>query len=158
MYFCLHLFINRVPVYYGVFFIFVHVCILFVDGSLLYMNLPSMWYYGSMHVRMFVCIVITYSKGKNQPGKVANPARGQLAEQGKQLIPCSRSRLRIWSRKMDSAALSRVSLLVSILRLNLVLTVYLTGLLPSSAAASIYYRYTLRSMNAAVHVCTYYVP
>ena len=25
-----------------------------------------------------VCMVITYSKGKNQPGKVANPARGQL--------------------------------------------------------------------------------
>ena len=25
-----------------------------------------------------VCIVITYSKGKDQPGKVANPARGQL--------------------------------------------------------------------------------
>ena len=27
---------------------------------------------------MYVCIVITYSKGKDQPGKVANPARGQL--------------------------------------------------------------------------------
>ena len=27
---------------------------------------------------MFVCMVITYSKGKDQPGKVANPARGQL--------------------------------------------------------------------------------
>ena len=25
-----------------------------------------------------VCMVITYSKGKDQPGKVANPARGQL--------------------------------------------------------------------------------
>ena len=24
------------------------------------------------------CMVITYSKGKDQPGKVANPARGQL--------------------------------------------------------------------------------
>ena len=27
---------------------------------------------------MYVCMVITYSKGKDQPGKVANPARGQL--------------------------------------------------------------------------------
>ena len=32
---------------------------------------------------MYVCMVITYSKGKNQPGKVANPACGQLAERGK---------------------------------------------------------------------------
>ena len=32
---------------------------------------------------MYICIVITYSKGKDQPDKVANPARGQLAEQGK---------------------------------------------------------------------------
>ena len=27
---------------------------------------------------MYVCMAITYSKGKDQPGKVANPARGQL--------------------------------------------------------------------------------
>ena len=27
---------------------------------------------------MYVCMVITYSKRKDQPGKVANPARGQL--------------------------------------------------------------------------------
>ena len=27
---------------------------------------------------MYVCMVITYSKGKDQPGKVANFARGQL--------------------------------------------------------------------------------
>ena len=27
---------------------------------------------------MYVCMVITNSKGKDQPGKVANPARGQL--------------------------------------------------------------------------------
>ena len=25
-----------------------------------------------------MCMVITYSKGKDQPGKIANPARGQL--------------------------------------------------------------------------------
>ena len=27
---------------------------------------------------MYVCVAITYSKGKDQPGKVVNPARGQL--------------------------------------------------------------------------------
>ena len=27
---------------------------------------------------MYVCMVITYSKGEDQPSKVANPARGQL--------------------------------------------------------------------------------
>ena len=27
---------------------------------------------------MYVCIVITYSKGTDQQGKVANPSRGQL--------------------------------------------------------------------------------
>ena len=31
-----------------------------------------------MCVCMHVYMVITYSKGKDQPGKVANPARGQL--------------------------------------------------------------------------------
>ena len=44
-------------------------------------------------------MVITHSKSMDQPGKVANPARGQR-----------------------SAVPSRVSLLISILRLNLVLT------------------------------------
>ena len=27
---------------------------------------------------VYTCMIITYSKGKDQPGKVANPARGQL--------------------------------------------------------------------------------
>ena len=53
-----------------------------------------------------LCMVITYSKSKDQPDKVANPAR---------------SRLRIWSRKTGLAAPSRVSLLISILS-KLVLT------------------------------------
>ena len=44
------------------------------------------------------------------------------AEQGKTIFPCPRSRLRIWSRETDSAVPSRVSLLISILRVNLVLT------------------------------------
>ena len=31
-----------------------------------------------MYVCMYVCMVITYSKSMDQPGMVANPARGQL--------------------------------------------------------------------------------
>ena len=63
------------------------------------------------------CNVITYSKGKGQPGKFANPARGQLNRED-EYFPV----LRIWSRETGSAVPSRVSLLISILRLNLVLT------------------------------------
>ena len=65
-------------------------------------------------------MVITYSKSMDQPGKVASPARGQLNRENEYSPP--RSRLRIWSRETGSAVLSRVSLLISILRLNLVLT------------------------------------
>ena len=32
----------------------------------------------SLYTGVYVCIVITYNKSKDQPGKVANPARGQL--------------------------------------------------------------------------------
>ena len=63
----------------------------------------------------------TYSKSMDQPGKVANPARGQLNREEKE-NSCSRSCLGIWSRETSSAVPSRVSLLISILRLNLVRT------------------------------------
>ena len=55
----------------------------------------------------------------NQPGKVANPARGQLNRE--KIFPCPRACLRICSRETGSAVPSRVSLLISILKLNLVL-------------------------------------
>ena len=42
------------------------------------------------------------------------------------IFPCPRACLRIWSREMGSAVPSRVSLLISILRLNLVLTYGIT--------------------------------
>ena len=70
----------------------------------------------------------------NQPGKVTNPARGQLNREN-EYFSVPRSSLKIWSRETDSAVPSRVKLLISIHRLNLVLT---QGFLPSSAAASIY--------------------
>ena len=56
----------------------------------------------------------------DQPGKVANPARGQVNRE--KIFPCPRACLRIWSRETGSAVPSRVSLLISVLRLNLVLT------------------------------------
>ena len=57
----------------------------------------------------------------DQPGKDANPARGQL-NRGK-MSPCPHACLRIWSRETGSTVRPcRVSLLISILRLNLVLT------------------------------------
>ena len=55
----------------------------------------------------------THSKSMDQPGKVANPARGQLNREN--IFRCPRWRLRIWSRETGSAASSRVSLLISIL-------------------------------------------
>ena len=33
---------------------------------------------GTEDTSMYVCMVITYSKGNDQPGKVANPACSQL--------------------------------------------------------------------------------
>ena len=58
----------------------------------------------------------------DQPGKVANPARGKLNRENEYFPVRVRSRLRIWSRETGSAVPSRVSLLISILRLKLVLT------------------------------------
>ena len=63
----------------------------------------------------------TYSKSMVHPGKVANPARGQLNREN-EIFPRPRSCLRIWSRETGSAVPPRVSLLISILRLNPVLT------------------------------------
>ena len=62
------------------------------------------------------------SKRKNQLGKIVNLAPSRSAEQGKCFFSCPRLRLKIWSRETGSAIPSRVSLLISILRLKLVLT------------------------------------
>ena len=63
----------------------------------------------------------TYSKSMDQPGKVANLARGQLNRENT-YFHSPYLRLGIWSRETGSAVPSRVSLLISILRLDLVLT------------------------------------
>ena len=56
----------------------------------------------------------------DQPGKVANSARGQL-NRGTNIF-CPRSRLIIWSRETGSSVPPFFSLLISILGLNSVLT------------------------------------
>ena len=112
--------------------------------------------HGSLLYIMHICVITAVYghhiwQGKDQPGQVANPARGQLAEQGKSILPCPRSRLRILSRETGSAVSpSRVSLLISILRLNLVLTY---GIPPEFRGGD--YRYTLCTMNVAVGICIY---
>ena len=74
-----------------------------------------------LHTRtIYVSMVITYSKSKDQPGKVANYSLS--AEQEKIIFPCPRLRQRISPRETGSAVPSRVSLLISILRMNPVLT------------------------------------
>ena len=65
----------------------------------------------SEYVCMYVCMCVymdghQMQQGKDQPGKVANPARS--AEQGKLFFPSPRSRLRSWSRETGSALPSRV--------------------------------------------------
>ena len=64
---------------------------------------------GGILVCMHVCMYgHTYNKSIDQPGKVANPARGQLDRERKLIFPCPRSRLRIWFCETGSAVPSRV--------------------------------------------------
>ena len=73
---------------------------------------------------MSVCMVITLLLARvriNRVSKVANPARGQLNRESK-FFPVPVRAIEIWFRETGSAVPSRVSLLLSILRLNLVLT------------------------------------
>ena len=92
-------------------------------------------------------MVITCSKRKDQPGKIVNPACGQLNRENV-FPPVPVSRLRIWYHGTGSAVPSR-----SILRLNLVLTygippdflggVYLFILSRYYSCRSIHYKLTL---------------
>ena len=65
-------------------------------------------------------MVITYSRV--WINRVRLPILLVVSWTGKIIFPCPRACLRIWSRETGSVVLSRVSLLISILRLNLVLT------------------------------------
>ena len=66
-------------------------------------------------------MAITYSKSKDQPGKVANPARGQLNRENKYIHVPVRA-WGLWSHETGWAVQTRSSLVISILRLNRVLT------------------------------------
>ena len=78
----------------------------------------------------------------DQPGKVASPARGQLNRKNKYL-PVRVSCLRIWSHETGSAVVPpRVSLLISILRLNLVLTYVIPPEFRGGVHLFIYNRHT----------------
>ena len=67
----------------------------------------------------------TYSsKSMDQSGKVASPARGQLNRKNEYFPVRVRLCLRIWPRETGPAVPPHVSLLIFILRLNLVLTYY----------------------------------
>ena len=81
-------------------------------------------------------MVITYDKGKDQPGKAANPTRGQLNMENDFFpVTICASEFCLAIRVRQSVP-SRVSLLFfSILRLNLVLTY---GTPPDFRGASIY--------------------
>ena len=68
--------------------------------------------------RGYVCMVITYSRVWIK--RVRLLILLVVSWTGKIIFPCPRACLRIWSREMGSAVPSRVSLLISILRLNLV--------------------------------------
>ena len=103
-------------------------------------------------LHMYVCMVIIYysrvCKSMDQPGRVANPARGQLNKE-KIIFPCPRSRLRVWSRETGSAVpwYRLLTLLVvswtgkmnfPYPRSRLIIWCLLTGFLPICAVASIY--------------------
>ena len=68
------------------------------------------------YVSMDITYVCVYShhiveQSMKQPGKVVNPARGQLNREN-EYFPFPRSHLRIWSRQTGSAIPSGVSLLI----------------------------------------------
>ena len=90
---------------------------------LYYLNLPSFHLTGENVENQNAH---TYSQSMDQSGKIASP----------------RSCLRIWSREAGSAVPSRVSLLIFILRLNLVLTYGIPPELRGGVYLVIYNRHT----------------
>ena len=68
------------------------------------------------------------------------------------MFPCPRTCLRIWSRQTGSAAPSRVSLLISILRLDLVLTYGIPPEFRGGVHLFIYNRHTPSSQSRVYRV------
>ena len=65
-------------------FVYIQVYFLFED---MYIRARFTSVYAYMCDYSGKCMVITYSKGKDQPGKDVSPARGQLAERENELSP-----------------------------------------------------------------------
>ena len=79
------------------------------------------FYNKSVVCTRYVCMVITYSRV--WINRVRLPILLVVSrEQGEIVFSCPRTCLRVWSPETGSAVPSRYSLLISILRLNLVLT------------------------------------
>ena len=68
---------------------------------------------------MYVCMVTHIARV--WINRVTLPVLHVVSQTGKSIFPCPRSCPRIWPREEGSAVPSRVSLLISILRLNMVL-------------------------------------
>ena len=68
------------------------------------------------------------------------------------IFSCPRSRLRIWPRETGSAVLSRVSLLISTLKLNLVLTYGIPPEFRGGVHLFIYNRHTLSGQSRVYRV------
>ena len=107
-----------------------------IKWTLTYIYIYIIYIY-SICIHMYVCMVITCSRGVwiNQ---VRLPILLGSAEKGKWAFPCPRTCLRIWSRETGSVVPSRVSPLILHTQAESSIWCLLTGFLPLSAAASIY--------------------
>ena len=90
--------------------------------------------YGHTYSKIYMCMVIIYSKIMDQPGKVANPARGQLNRENEYFF------VRVRAGKSGLARQVRQSRPASACSSPYSGSIWclLTGTLPISAAASIY--------------------
>ena len=85
------------------------------------LRFPPLWRELYTMLLKYLCMVITFGKGKDQPGKVANPARGQLNRKNDFLpVPVRARKFGLARRFRPSRPASACSF--SILRLNLMLT------------------------------------
>ena len=94
----------------------------------------------------YVCMVITYSKSMDQPGKVANPARGQLNRENEYFFVAFVAPENLVSRDGFGSPVPRQP---AHLHTQAESSALLTGFLPISAVASIFMRppYAIGSHN-----------
>ena len=103
--------------------------------------------------KLYVCMYgNTYSKDMDQPDKVASPGRGQLNGKNEYFPVRVRSCLRIWSRETGSAVPSRVSLLISILGLNLVISYGISPEFSGGGHLFLYNRHTSSGQSRVYRV------